>query len=346
MGNPKVSIIVPIYNVEKYLDRCMNSLINQTLKDIEIIMVDDGSPDNCPKMCDEWAKKDSRIKVVHKKNGGLGYARNSGLDVATGEYVAFVDSDDYIDLKMYEILYDNATKSNADAVFCGFKKEVHKRKFVDVRECESYKEFRGADVQQLIPDFIAAPPYSSKEYVYEMSVWHSIYRNSVIKDNNIKFVSERDYSSEDLPFQLDFLKKANIILFIPDILYNYCWNESSLTKRINEEKFYKIVALYNLLCKKSKLYDEKGLRAKRLFIGYIRAYVRTLTKMEMSYKEKMHIINNILKHNVWDEIASNYKIEFLPLEQKPLSMCLLRKNAYGTYWCAKMMELLNKIKHD
>lgn len=92
MENPKVSIIVPIYNVEKYLDRCMESLLNQTLEDIEIIMVDDGSPDNCPKMCDEYAKKDARIKVVHKKNGGLADARNAGLDVATGKYVAFVDS--------------------------------------------------------------------------------------------------------------------------------------------------------------------------------------------------------------------------------------------------------------
>ena len=84
----KVSVIVPVYNVEKYLDRCMQSLLNQTLKDIEIIMVDDGSPDNCPKMCDDYAKQDSRVKVIHKKNAGLGLARNSGLEVATGEYVA------------------------------------------------------------------------------------------------------------------------------------------------------------------------------------------------------------------------------------------------------------------
>ena len=96
MTHPKVSVIVPIYNVEKYLDECMVSLLNQTLKDIEIILVDDESPDNCPKMCDEYANKDKRVKVVHKKNGGLGFARNSGLDVATGEYVAFIDSDDWI----------------------------------------------------------------------------------------------------------------------------------------------------------------------------------------------------------------------------------------------------------
>ena len=98
---PKVSIIVPVYNVEKYLVRCMESLLNQTLKEIEIILVDDGSPDNCPQMCDEYARRDSRVKVIHKSNAGLGYARNSGLDVAVGEYIAFVDSDDYVDTSMY-----------------------------------------------------------------------------------------------------------------------------------------------------------------------------------------------------------------------------------------------------
>ena len=92
--SPKVSIIVPVYNVEKYLKRCVDSLVGQTLKDIEIILVDDGSPDGCPKMCDDFVATDSRIKVVHKPNGGLGSARNAGLEVAKGEYVAFVDSDD------------------------------------------------------------------------------------------------------------------------------------------------------------------------------------------------------------------------------------------------------------
>ena len=99
---PKVSIIVPCWGVEKYLDRCVESLVNQTLKDIEIILVDDESPDRVPVMCDDWAKKDSRIRVIHKKNGGLGFARNSGLDIATGEYVTFCDSDDYIEQEAYE----------------------------------------------------------------------------------------------------------------------------------------------------------------------------------------------------------------------------------------------------
>ena len=101
----KVSVIIPIYKVEKYLSRCLDSVVNQTLDDIEIVLVDDGSPDSCPEICDRYAKKDSRIKVIHKKNEGLGYARNSGMLIATGEYIAFLDSDDYVSKDMYEKVY-------------------------------------------------------------------------------------------------------------------------------------------------------------------------------------------------------------------------------------------------
>ena len=101
---PKISVIIPVYNVEKYLRECLDSVINQTLADIEIILVDDGSPDNCPQICDEYALKDNRIKVIHKENGGYGSAMNVGLEKATGEYIGIVEPDDYIDSKMYEDL--------------------------------------------------------------------------------------------------------------------------------------------------------------------------------------------------------------------------------------------------
>lgn len=119
---PKVSIIVPCYGVEQYLDRCVESLVGQTLLNIEIILVDDLSPDRTPEMCDEWAKKDSRIRVVHKvQNGGLGLACNTGIEVSTGEYIAFCDSDDYVDKDMYETMYNAAAKENVDVVFSGIK---------------------------------------------------------------------------------------------------------------------------------------------------------------------------------------------------------------------------------
>ena len=107
--------------MEQYLDECMDTLVNQTLREIEIILVDDVSPDRVPEMCDEWAKRDPRIKVIHKeKNGGLGYARNTGLDDATGEFVAFIDSDDYVDKEMFERLYTYANENRLDACYCDY----------------------------------------------------------------------------------------------------------------------------------------------------------------------------------------------------------------------------------
>lgn len=121
MQNNLISVIVPVYKVEEYLCECLDSIINQTYKNLEIILVDDGSPDNCGKICDDYALKDSRIKVIHQQNGGLSAARNAGLDIAAGDYIGFVDSDDYIDLNMYEELYNSLKANDADIAVCGVK---------------------------------------------------------------------------------------------------------------------------------------------------------------------------------------------------------------------------------
>ena len=119
MEQEKISVIVPVYKVEAFLNRCVQSIVNQSYKNLEIILVDDGSPDNCPTMCDAWAKKDSRIKVIHKKNGGLSDARNTGMAIATGELMGFVDSDDWIALDMYQHLHDRMAADNSDIAACG-----------------------------------------------------------------------------------------------------------------------------------------------------------------------------------------------------------------------------------
>lgn len=119
MQEPLISVIVPVYKVEAYLDRCVQSIVDQTYKNLEIILVDDGSPDNCPAMCDAWAEKDSRIMVIHKENGGLSDARNAGIDIATGELIGFVDSDDWISPDMYQLLYGRLEADNSDISACG-----------------------------------------------------------------------------------------------------------------------------------------------------------------------------------------------------------------------------------
>lgn len=115
----EISIIVPVYNVEKYLEKCVDSILNQTFKDFELILVDDGSPDNSGLICDQYAEKDSRVKVIHKENGGLSSARNAGIDIARGKYLGFIDSDDYIAEDMYELLYNNIIREKADLSICG-----------------------------------------------------------------------------------------------------------------------------------------------------------------------------------------------------------------------------------
>lgn len=118
-ATPLVSVIVPVYNVENYLDRCVESLVSQTLKDIEIILIDDGSTDNSPALCDDWAQRDSRIRVVHKENGGPSEARNLGVALAQSEWIGFVDSDDYVTTEMYQVLYEAVMRNDADIATCG-----------------------------------------------------------------------------------------------------------------------------------------------------------------------------------------------------------------------------------
>lgn len=343
MQSPKISIIVPIYNVEKYLDRCIQSLLGQTLKEIEIILVDDGSPDKCPSMCEEYAKVAPRIKVIHKQNEGLGLARNSGLEIATGEYVAFVDSDDYVEKSMFATLYTKASKKDLDVIYCGFYKQNIDGTFKRISECETYTEYNKSNIQRLIPDFIASEPYCKNEYKHDMSVWHSIYKNKIIKNNHLQFVSERIYSSEDIPFQIDFLKRAEKIAFIPDNFYYYCYNGESLTKNVDFEKFDRIKKLYSLITDKTKDVDPNGLRVKRLFVGYTRAILRRIVSSQMSRKDKNCLIYKILKDSVWNDIKAVYKLSYFPLKQRVMTSAIYSKSLFWTKITASLMEFKSRL---
>ena len=134
MNNPLISVIVPVYKAEAYLEKSVKSIINQTYKNLEIILVDDGSPDRCGEMCDEFAKKDSRIRVIHKANGGQSSARNAALDIMAGDYVGFVDSDDWIEPNMYEHLYNLILKNNAQISVCGLQCDYDDGKIVYFNE--------------------------------------------------------------------------------------------------------------------------------------------------------------------------------------------------------------------
>ncbi|MCW3786648.1 glycosyltransferase [Plebeiibacterium sediminum] len=346
MNTPLVSIIVPIYKVESYLDRCIQSLVNQTLKDIEIILVDDESPDNCPEMCDEYAKHEQRIKVIHKKNGGLGFARNSGLEIATGKYVAFVDSDDYVDLNMYYTLYNEAEKFHYDVVYCGFVKEISTNKFVNISDYNEKKEINNnKEIIQTALDFIASAPKVKAERLHDMSVWHSIYKREIIQYNNIRFYSEREVASEDIAFQVQFLLNSNQACFLPNNLYHYCYNEVSLTKTFIRDKYKCFFYLYEILRDLTKDIDSDSKRSIRFLLGYTRTYVirDVVDKAPYSLIEKFSLIKEVLNSIIWKDIKNGYKTNDLPFPQSLISYCILKNKPFIFLF---LCWFINKIKNN
>ena len=240
---PKVSVIVPVYNVEQYLDRCMQSLFAQTLKDIEIILVDDGSPDRCPQMCDEYAAADARVRVCHKQNNGLGMARNSGLDIATGEYVTFLDSDDYAAPDLCERMYQAGKETDADLVLAGMNTVggsiMAKDGEVTSMHCfEETELFLGqAGRMKLTQGFIGARHSEKDDSRYGYSVCKNLYRRETIQNNGVRFLSERLVVLEDILFQLDFVPFVERAVGIPGAFLYYCRNGASLSKGYREDRF-------------------------------------------------------------------------------------------------------------
>ena len=167
-----VSVIVPVYKVEQVVKNCIESILNQTFTDFELILVDDGSPDNCPKMCDDYAEKDSRIKVVHKENGGLSDARNVGMEVATGEYVSFIDSDDYISLDFYETLLETIVDNDSDIVECSVVKFYENEKFDEYSDDLKVTNYETVDA---LDGLISENPF-------KQHVWNKLYKSSVALD--------------------------------------------------------------------------------------------------------------------------------------------------------------------
>ena len=240
-----VTVVVPIYNVEQYLDRCLTSIVGQTYRNIEIVLVDDGSLDNCPKMCDEWAKKDSRIRVIHKKNEGLGMARNTGIDNANGDYICFVDSDDHIALHTVEKAINEALHQNADLVMYGFILEDTKGAQREIIPTPSKYCFYGDDVINLfLPEFLGADPTSGKNSGIPGSTCACLIAMDTIDKIGWRFMSEREYISEDVFAIFTLCRALNKVIILPECCYYYCSNEASLTHTYRPDRFQKAKYFY------------------------------------------------------------------------------------------------------
>ena len=283
---PLVSIIVPVYKVEEYLDECVESIINQTYSNIEIILVDDGSPDKCPRLCDEWAKKDDRINVIHKENGGVSSARNAGINIAKGEWIWFVDSDDTAQINALEELseYFNA----ADLI--AFNAKIDKLYTKDEKFFDSYY-FR---------------------YQLGFEPWNKLYKKSIIVDNDLRFDTEENVG-EDLLFNITYYQYADKYKFSTSKYYNYRVREDSAMQSNNEKRLEQQLRLYSKIYDiyKNKL-DERIL--VQLFIMHLISGINQSGKSNID-KSNCKLITNSIKKYHFSKKTLNLAIEnFLDCE--------------------------------
>lgn len=225
MDYGKVSVIVPIYKVEPYLNRCVQSIVGQTYKNLEIILVDDGSPDDCPAMCDAWAKKDSRIRVIHQRNGGFSAARNAGLDAATGTYIQFVDSDDWIEPNMVEALVIYAQQTHADIVRCGYYEEDGLQHLAFCSTAQTHCPDQNTLIVDLMNDGLMSG-----------ALWNKLYRHSALGETRF-----RNGYSEDILFNYLLLAKEPKVVYVSEAYYHYRVNNGSVTNSTFRPSAFSII---------------------------------------------------------------------------------------------------------
>ena len=326
MSNPKVSVIVPIYRTEAYLDDCVNSLRNQSLSDIEIILVDDGSPDKSGEMADCYAELDNRIVVVHQQNKGQGSARNAGLEIAKGDYVGFVDSDDWVRPDMFRNLYEEAIRKNVDIVVSGHCDVAGERVLV-VKE----HPLAGTTVtdknaiMNLRRNLYGVEIGAESVEAFPMSVCMSVYRRNMISEYALRF---QKTICEDTVFNIAAYACADSIAFLPDV--NYCYrkeDQPSITlgftdaKRTQYRDF--LGRLTNMAAEETD--DECRVRAKRMAIDTCRMYVGIVGSAKISLREKILHIAMFAQDQEIIRCWEGYPVEKLPVQQRVFHRMIERK---------------------
>ena len=291
MDQPLVSVVLPIYNVEKYLDRCIRSVVEQTYDNLEIILVDDGSPDGCPGMCDDWAARDPRIRVVHKKNAGLGFARNTGIEHATGEYICFFDSDDYIEPNTIEVCVSSAMKENADIVCFGNDVLTQDGTVLDRRIPTPPKYiYSGDEIRNvMMPNALSYHTGTGENWNFSMSACFSLYSMDMIRRSGWRCVSEREIISEDFYSILDLYQYVRKAVILPEILYHYITNPVSLSRSYRADRYDKLVYMADKMAELSIRMGSNDIlqeRIDRVFLGFTIGAMKQIVAVSLPFKQK------------------------------------------------------------
>lgn len=337
-----ISVIVPVYNVSRYLERCINSLMAQTYPDLEVILVDDGSKDDSVKMCDSYCQKYDNFKVIHKENGGLGFARNSGLEVAQGKYVTFLDGDDYLLPDHIQNLYDKLIADRADTCLGGHTKVYAISS--NVHQNVAYGSvYRDEDIKTRILSRMFGKASKSGDYI-EMSVCMALYSLEIIQEYHVRFYSERELISEDLVFNIDYYQYAKCVTVSDDVGYCYCDNKGSLTTRYNPDRFSQQKKLFLYL--KEQIHNlglpkDAEERAQDTFISIARYAIKLEHKFKKANGKETYVRNvkAICSDQLLSESICEYDKTKVPLKSRIINTMILKRQYF-------LLDIVMGIKNN
>lgn len=347
-ATPLVSVIVPVYNVEKYLSQCVGSITGQTLRDIEIILVDDGSPDGCPQLCDSLAASDPRIRVIHKENQGLGLARNSGLEIARGKWVMFVDSDDLIALNTLEYLTGiGESNEGVDQVRLLSSNISSAAPFSpSVADTDGEVIILAEGTERFIPILQSIAPLPDgmvSPAVSLASAWSAIYRRDVIVRNGLSFPSEREYISEDYIFNLDFAAVCGGIAYTTGRFYFYRVSPKSLTRTFKADRMEKSAFLCESM--ERRLSDMGIGYASHIAMGamlvYMRAHHVHIFESSLTLAEKRGHFKDVNRNRLVKRIAKEYRFPASALKQR--LFFALRRSYFAELAFTKLIDFVKSM---
>ena len=345
---PLVSIIIPVFNKKKYFPRCIESVLSQSLKEIEIVIVDDGSVDGTGAICQEYAEKDKRIVLLRQENEGAGMARNRGIWAASGEYIAFVDADDYVKPDMYELLYAEACRKPVDMVCCDYTFCDRHLKSYPIISFGERMEFGREELRsRLLLSMIGAPSHEKLDIPYQVSIWKALYKRETLLKCSEWFPSERVMISEEMLFHIRFFEYAQNAVYLPAAPYFYCENEDSLTATYDAERFLMEENYYLQMQEYLKLFftaEQYLQRWKRNCIGRIRRCVKAEFLRQNSSESCEVRVKRIMNSTIVQQMFEDYDDRGNPLYMRLFNLFFRRKSYLGMriLYAKVRLEHLNK----
>ncbi len=334
---PKVSVLVPIYKVpEKYLKKCLWSLTNQTLNEIEIILVDDGSPDECPIICDEYAKQDLRIKVIHQENKGVSAARNTAFDNASGEYIMFLDGDDYLELNTCEVAYNTAKEKNVQLVFWN--------EFIDYAHTTKIQKIFGDDELEFKPEECAQ--LCERVLDFDGKIEHvcsKLMKRSFLEEYSIRHVDELRQGAEDYIFNIQMFEHLQSAYYLPQPFLHYVYNQDSFSNSYNEKNHYMVLHSFEHIEKYIQNSNNREKLQEKLYIRMLHVIITTAitgyfgATNPAPYREKVKGFKQFLKADILQRALKKASRKGLSFKRK-ITLKLIELKQY------RIVALLGKIR--